>query len=196
MSKKYESDIVEMIRRKGSLHVEDIYKALIKKNKIAKKNQKREKTNIYVNNLQKLVKKKLISKTGKNIYGISIQASSSGFVRQYAENINIEKLNTLKTFAKKFQIKTGFYFLYKSNELYYVGIGNVFKRLTDHTKDNHKDKWNKFSFYITEKIEHAKEIETIIQRNLKLAGNTKIGRLKAKSLSQNINALDTMLKDF
>lgn len=105
---------------------------------------------------------------------MSLESEFPTFINQYAEKVNINKLNTLKTLAKKFRTKIGFYFLYKGDNGYYVGIGNVISRLKTHaTKDKHRDKWDNFSFYITEKIEHAKEIETIIQRNMQLEGNTK-----------------------
>ena len=195
--KDLDKDILVLIEKKGSLHRDDIFHSLIRKHDIAKKNQKSFKSNLYANYLSKLAREKLITKTGKNIYSVSFESKFPAFVNQYAEKVNIDKLNTLKTLAKKFRTKIGFYFLYDEDNVYYVGIGNVISRLKTHaTKDKHKGKWDNFSFYITEKIEHAKEIETIIQRNIQLEGNTKKGKLdKAKNLTEHINTFHTILQD-
>jgi hypothetical protein len=193
-----DKDILELIEKKESLHKDDIYKLLIKKHDIAKKNQKSFKKNLYINYLSKLVREKLISKTGKNIYGMSpLESKTPIFVNQYAEKISLKKLNTVITLSKKFRKKIGFYFLYKGDHLYYVGIGNVITRLKSHAyADKHKGKWDNFSFYITESIEHAKEIETIIQRSAQIDGNVKRGKLKnAKNLTEHIKQFDSILED-
>lgn len=196
MSKlNYKNEILELLE-KGSMHRDDIYHSLIKKHNIAKKEQKKFKTNLYVNYITKLIKERLVVKSGKNVYNISIESNSPSFVNQFAESISIDKLSTLKTLARKFRTKTGFYFLYSGEEVYYIGIGNVMSRLVSHTKDEHKGKWDYFNFYITERIEHAKEIETIVQRNIRLKGNKNIGKLQnAKDLSEHINTFANILQD-
>ena len=195
--KKWDKDILESLEKKGNLHRDDIYAILIKKHNIAKKKQKDFKQNIYINYLSKLVRDKLVVRTGKNIYGVSLESKSPVFVNQFAERISIDKLKTLETLSKKFRTKTGFYFLFQKKKVYYVGIGNVFKRLRDHAYvDKHKGKWDNFSFYITERIEHAKEIETIIQRNIQLDGNIKKGRLKnSKDIKEHIDKYASILAD-
>ncbi len=129
---------------------------------------------------------------------MSLESKSSSFVNQFAERIPIEKLKTLIILSKRFRKKTGFYFLYDGNTLYYVGIGNIIQRLKSHAYvDKHKGKWNYFSFYITENIDHAKEIEAIIQRSTQLEGNIKTGKLRnSKDLTESINTFDSILEDF
>ncbi len=61
--RKYSNDILELIEKKGSLHRDDLYKSLIIKYNIAKKNQKKFKNNVYSNYLSKLISNKLIAKT-------------------------------------------------------------------------------------------------------------------------------------
>ncbi len=60
----------------------------------------------------------------------------------------------------------GVYILYKNDDLYYVGITrrDLFWRLDAHTKDKHKDKWNKFSVFIIGKGKYLKDIESMIHR--------------------------------
>lgn len=59
---------------------------------------------------------------------------------------------------------SGLYVLYKKGELYYVGItGNLFGRLNTHTKDKHKDKWDKFSVFIIGRGKYLKDIESMAQ---------------------------------
>ena len=60
---------------------------------------------------------------------------------------------------------SGLYVLYKDNDLYYVGITgrDLFWRLYHHTRDKHKNKWNKFSVFIVGKGRYLKDIESIAQ---------------------------------
>ena len=189
--------VLEFIEKKKSFTKDEISNFLISKYKIGKKNQRKFKTQLYINYLSKLTRDKIISRIGKGIYSTSFESKSIGFVNQFAERIPIGKLTTLKkVLYKKFRKKMGFYFLYKGKKLYYVGIGDVIKRLYDHTTDEHKNKWNMFSFYITEKIDHAKQIESVIQRNIQLDGNTKKGKLgDAQDVTGHINKFDELLQD-
>lgn len=118
-------------------------------------------------------------------------AVSGRFVQAYAEKINIDKLRAATMLCKNYENKNGFYFLYNNDKLYYIGIAeDVLKRIKDHTRDRHKEKWDTFSFYVTEKIGHAKETETVIQRNVFLGGNIKVGRLKmSENLTSKIRGL-------
>lgn len=64
MGVPYSKDILERLKRKGTLHIDDIYAYLIKKYRIAKKRQKKFKTNIKTNYLYKLIEDNKIAKVG------------------------------------------------------------------------------------------------------------------------------------
>ena len=60
---------------------------------------------------------------------------------------------------------SGVYALYNKEKLYYVGkatTNNLIKRVSQHLKDKHSKKWNKFSLYPTENKQYATDIEAII----------------------------------
>ena len=68
------------------------------------------------------------------------------------------------------------YALYKKNHLYYVGLArNLKTRVTQHLKDRHAKKWDRFSLYLIEKAEHLKEIESLLIRIAEPKGNLKKG---------------------
>ena len=73
----------------------------------------------------------------------------------------------------------GVYALYKKNHLYYVGLaGNLKTRVTQHLKDRHAKKWDRFSLYLIEKAEHLKEIESLLIRIAEPKGNLTKGGLR------------------
>jgi predicted GIY-YIG superfamily endonuclease len=73
----------------------------------------------------------------------------------------------------------GVYALYKKNHLYYVGLaGNLKTRVTQHLKDRHAKKWDRFSLYLIEKAEHIKEIESLLIRIAEPKGNLTKGGLR------------------
>lgn len=70
----------------------------------------------------------------------------------------------------------GVYALYKKNRLYYVGLArNLKARVTQHLKDRHAKKWDRFSLYLIERAEHLKEIESLLIRIAEPKGNIKKG---------------------
>ncbi len=75
--------------------------------------------------------------------------------------------------------KQGIYALYRKTQLYYVGLAtNLRNRLKHHLKDRHKDHWTHFSLYIIHKVDHIKELESLLLRIAYPKGNTQKGRLK------------------
>lgn len=73
--------------------------------------------------------------------------------------------------------KAGIYALYRFNSLYYVGLaGNLMGRLKTHLKDRHKNKWNRFSVYLTLHDEHMKELESLVLRIADPRGNKVKGK--------------------
>jgi hypothetical protein len=72
----------------------------------------------------------------------------------------------------------GVYALYKKNHLYYVGLArDLNTRVAQHLKDRHAEKWDRFSLYLIEKVEHLKEIESLLIRIAEPKGNLKKGGL-------------------
>ena len=75
--------------------------------------------------------------------------------------------------------KTGIYALYKGERLWYVGLASNMKwRLKAHISDRHAGRWDRFSVYLTQGDRHMKEIESILLRTTKPAGNKVKGGLK------------------
>lgn len=74
--------------------------------------------------------------------------------------------------------KHGVYALYKGDRLYYVGLAtNLRNRVKHHLIDKLAGKWNRFSLYLVRKVEHIKELESLVLRIATPKGNTSGGRL-------------------
>lgn len=80
----------------------------------------------------------------------------------------------------------GVYALYKGNRLYYVGLAtNLRGRVTQHLRDKHAGKWDKFSLYLVKDAEHIRELESLVLRIANPKGNTSRSRL---SSAENLKA--------
>jgi len=76
----------------------------------------------------------------------------------------------------------GIYALYRKNKLYYVGLAtNLRNRIKHHLKDRHKDHWTHFSLYIIRKVDHIKELESLLLRIAFPEGNSQKGKLKTST---------------
>ena len=86
----------------------------------------------------------------------------------------------------------GVYALYKNDRLYYVGLAvNLRRRIKQHLKDKHAGRWNRFSLYLVRKVDHIKEIESLLLRIADPAGNKQVGRLrKATNLDRQLRTHD------
>ena len=85
-----------------------------------------------------------------------------------------------KEIKKMLKGNSGLYVLYDDNELYYVGITSkdLFLRLSQHTKDKHKNRWDKFSVFIVGRGKYLKDIETIVHLISDPPANVSKGRFK------------------
>jgi predicted GIY-YIG superfamily endonuclease len=88
----------------------------------------------------------------------------------------------------------GVYSLYKRDRLYYVGLAsNLRGRLDQHLRDRHKGLWDNFSVYLTLDSGFMKELESLVLRIAKPAGNKQRGKFtKAQSL---LKTLKRRIKD-
>jgi predicted GIY-YIG superfamily endonuclease len=69
--------------------------------------------------------------------------------------------------------KHGVYALYKGDRLYYVGLAtNLRNRVKHHLIDKHAGKWTRFSLYLVRKVEHIKELESVLLRIATPKGNS------------------------
>ena len=72
----------------------------------------------------------------------------------------------------------GVYALYKGNILYYVGLArNLRGRIKNHMKNRHEGKWDRFSLYLVRRVDHIKELESLLLRIANPVGNATGGRL-------------------
>lgn len=72
----------------------------------------------------------------------------------------------------------GVYALYKGQRLYYIGLAtNLRSRIKQHLRDKHAGKWDKFSLYLVRKVDHIRELESIVMRIANPAGNDARGKL-------------------
>lgn len=85
----------------------------------------------------------------------------------------------------------GVYALYKNDRLYYVGLTvNLRRRIKQHLRDKHAGRWNRFSLYLVRKVDHIKEIESLLLRIADPAGNKQGGRLrKATNLERQLRKM-------
>ncbi|MBN2563548.1 MAG: GIY-YIG nuclease family protein [Phycisphaerae bacterium] len=82
------------------------------------------------------------------------------------------------------QTRHGVYALYSDDRLYYVGLAvNLRRRIEQHLRGQHAGRWNRFSLYLVRRIDHTKEIESLLLRIADPTGNKQRGRLsKATNL--------------
>ena len=103
-------------------------------------------------------------------------------VCQHLENISREALEVYQDIIRQYvRGRQGVYVLYRRGKLYYVGLAtNLRSRLKQHLRDRHADSWDRFSVYITIGDHHLRELEALILRTVKPAGNKQKGKF-AKS---------------
>lgn len=57
----------------------------------------------------------------------------------------------------------GIYALYKGDDLYYIGKAvDLKRRLSQHLKDRHQKKWDKFSLFIVNNEKHIDDLESLL----------------------------------
>ena len=103
-------------------------------------------------------------------------------VCQHLENISREALEKHQAIIRAYvRGRQGVYALYRRGKLYYVGLAtNLRNRLKHHLRDRHGASWDRFSVYFTIGDCHLRELEALILRTVKPAGNKQKGKF-AKS---------------
>ena len=79
---------------------------------------------------------------------------------------------------------SGIYALYDNHGLYYVGLttSSLRTRIKKHTRNRHKGKWNRFSWYQIPNLKYTKDMESAILRIINPKGNKVKGKLKKRKL--------------
>lgn len=108
-----------------------------------------------------------------------MKRKKANLVSQYMEKISGDALEEyqgiFKGFAKR---RNGVYALYRKGRLHYVGLARDLRgRLNTHLKDRHRDKWDRFSIYLTIGDDHIRELESLVMRIAQPAGNRQLGKL-------------------
>jgi hypothetical protein len=103
-------------------------------------------------------------------------------VCQHLENISRDALERYQNIVQRYvRRRQGVYALYRRNKLYYVGLAsNLRSRLAHHLRDRHQSSWDRFSVYLTIGDSHLKELESLVLRVVRPAGNKQKGKF-AKS---------------
>lgn len=108
-------------------------------------------------------------------------------VCQHLENIARKALEEYQDIVPEYvKGRQGVYALYRRNKLYYVGLAsNLRRRLAQHLRDRHGQSWDRFSVYLTIGDRHLKELESLVLRIVKPAGNKQAGKfVKSESLNR------------
>jgi len=101
-------------------------------------------------------------------------------VCQHLENISRQALEQYQDIIRQYvRGRQGVYALYRRGKLYYVGLAtNLRNRLKHHLHDRHAGSWDRFSVYITIGDHHLRELEALILRTVKPAGNKQKGQFE------------------
>jgi hypothetical protein len=76
---------------------------------------------------------------------------------------------------------SGIYALYKTDELYYVGLTReLFGRIRWHRKDRHAKRWDHFKIFRIKNINYLKDLETLILQIVPPNGNRMVGKVPSK----------------
>ena len=123
-------------------------------------------------------------------------ARRAQLVCQQLENVSSLVLEEYQDIIRHYiRGRNGVYALYKGDRLYYVGLAtNLRGRLKQHLKDRHRGLWDRFSVYLTIGDHHIKEMESLLLRIMRPAGNKQIGKFVSceslnKKLSRDIKTL-------
>lgn len=110
-------------------------------------------------------------------------------VCQFVENLSSEALESYAEIIRAIVGRRhGVYALYRRDKLYYVGLAsNLRNRLKHHLKDRHRDRWDRFSVYLTIDDRHLKELESLLIRIAQPRGNKQTGRFaRAENLTRTL----------
>jgi hypothetical protein len=98
-------------------------------------------------------------------------------VSEHLENVSGDLLRRHRAAISAFvRGRHGIYALYRDERLYYVGLAsNLRSRLTQHLRDRHSGKWDRFSIYLTVDNTHLNDLETLFLRMMLPRGNRNRG---------------------
>jgi len=102
-------------------------------------------------------------------------------VKLWGEHIPLEDLE--KKAPGRNQKGSGIYVLYNGSKVHYIGLSrtSIRSRLRTHaTKDEHKGKWDNFSFYQIVNKKYVKDTESILLRIYGPKGNRYTGTFRKK----------------
>src|SRR2546427_5664190 len=107
--------------------------------------------------------------------------NDSPLVSQYLEHISGTALDQYQKIIRGLvQKRSGVYALYRRDRLYYVGLAsNLRNRLNHHLRDKHRNKWDRFSVYLTIGDSHLKELESLVLRIAHPKGNNQGGKFSS-----------------
>jgi len=106
-------------------------------------------------------------------------------VCEYIERISRDALALHQELVRDYvRGRQGIYALYRRDKLYYIGLAsNLNARLKQHLRDHHGGSWDRFSVYLTIGDRHLKELESLLLRVVRPAGNKMTGKfVKAENL--------------
>lgn len=91
----------------------------------------------------------------------------------------------------------GIYALYKGDTVYYIGKAiDLKRRLKQHLKDRHHNKWDKFSLFVVSKEKHISDLESLLITIYDPKGNKSHPKNKAVDLKKEFQArIDAYRKD-
>jgi hypothetical protein len=106
------------------------------------------------------------------------RARRGALVSQYLEGISRTALAEYQQFFREqARRRNGVYALYRKKKLYYVGLARDLRgRLKTHLRDKHGESWDRFSMYLTVGDDHIKELESLVLRIVRPAGNRQGGK--------------------
>lgn len=116
-------------------------------------------------------------------------AQRKPLVSQYLEAISGTALDKYQAVIRAYvRRRHGVYALYRGDRLYYVGLAkNLRNRLKHHLRDKHRNKWDRFSVYLTIGDSHLKELESLLLRIVRPIGNAQRGKFaKADDLKRRL----------
>ena len=107
-----------------------------------------------------------------------------GIITKKLQNIGISALENYSFLLTELIAgQPGIYALYKGDDLYYLGKAvNLKRRLSQHLKDRHYKKWDKFSLFIVNNEKNIDDLESLLVTVCEPNGNRQHPRGKAVNL--------------
>lgn len=123
----------------------------------------------------------------KKSASLLIESHLQGITRALLDG---EKRIPFMVFLNQVGERRGVYVLYNKGKIYYAGkASDLPKRLKDHLKDKHADKWDTMTLFFLSKSANVDELEGLLIAAAKPPGNNKnpkIGKDMRKTLSHHL----------